>query len=144
MSAKDLQFRAKQIGERLSESVHILDHDPSMALYRLQEHITKTMPVLVNRKYQTLNLNAKLQGACFDLDNDIQTVEQIKTTLPAFERIHEKLRNCMYYKQQIDYEISRASNQQNSSTPDAAPVSPSPATQSDSDTTLMPASTQGK
>uniref|UniRef100_A0A915EJA4 C2H2-type domain-containing protein n=1 Tax=Ditylenchus dipsaci TaxID=166011 RepID=A0A915EJA4_9BILA len=110
MSAKDLQLRSKQIGERLSESVHILDHDPSMALYRLQEHINKTMPVLVNRKYQTLQLNSNLQGACFDLDNAIHTIEQMKATTPAFERIHEKLRNCMYYKQQIDYEMNRSNN----------------------------------
>jgi hypothetical protein len=43
-----------------------------MALYRLQEHVNKTMPVIVNRKYQTLQLNSNLQGACFDLDNAIQ------------------------------------------------------------------------
>lgn len=43
-----------------------------MALYRLQEHVYKTLPVLVSRKCQMLQLNTSLQGACFDLDNAIQ------------------------------------------------------------------------
>jgi hypothetical protein len=40
-------------------------------------------------------------------------VNQMKATMPAFDRIHEKLRNCMYYKQQINYEIARAKNSTN-------------------------------
>lgn len=58
----------------MSESMHVLDHDPSMALYRLQEHINKTIIVLVDRKYQIQSLNNNLQGACFDLDNAIQYI----------------------------------------------------------------------
>jgi hypothetical protein len=95
------------VAERLSESLHILDHDPSMALYRLQEHINKTAPKLVARKYQMAQLNTQLQGACFDLDNAIQTVEQMKRAQPTFERIQQKLKNSMYYSQQIQYEASR-------------------------------------
>lgn len=56
----------------MSESMHVLDHDPSMALYRLQEHVNKTISVLVDRKYQILSLNNSLQGACFDLDNAVR------------------------------------------------------------------------
>ncbi|KAH7698576.1 hypothetical protein AAVH_34330, partial [Aphelenchoides avenae] len=36
-----------------------------------------------------------------------RTVEQMKSTAPTFERIYEMLRNCTYYKQQIDHEIAR-------------------------------------
>lgn len=57
------------VAERLSESVHVADHDPSMALYRLQEHIHKVAPQLVARKYSNLRLNACLQHACCDLEN---------------------------------------------------------------------------
>jgi hypothetical protein len=58
--------------ERISECAHIIDHDPSLAMYRLQEHTRKTVPALVNRKYAIMKLNNDIQGACFDLDNALQ------------------------------------------------------------------------
>lgn len=60
------------VAEKLSESFHILDHDPSMAMFRLQEHVNKTVPILVNRKYEVMKINTSLQGAFFDLDNSIE------------------------------------------------------------------------
>lgn len=54
----------------MSECLHIFDHDPSLALYRIQEHTNKVLPHLVKRKHQMAHTNGTLQGACFDLDND--------------------------------------------------------------------------
>uniref|UniRef100_A0A1I7ZCW0 BLOC-1-related complex subunit 8 n=1 Tax=Steinernema glaseri TaxID=37863 RepID=A0A1I7ZCW0_9BILA len=105
--SKELQARCRILAERLSESAHIVDHDPSLALYRLQEHVSKSLPVLVNRKYQMKQLNSNLQGACFDLDNAIAAVESMKKASTTFDSIQEKLRNCLYYKQQLDYENNR-------------------------------------
>jgi len=79
-----------------------------MALYRLQEHVSKTLPVLVNRKLETLKQNGQLQGACFDFDNAIKTLDQMKSTIPLFESIQDRLRDCLHLKQQIDYERSRS------------------------------------
>ncbi|TKR95082.1 hypothetical protein L596_009298 [Steinernema carpocapsae] len=107
MASKELQARSRILAERLSESAHIVDHDPSLALYRLQEHVSRSLPVLVNRKYQMKQLNANLQGACFDLDNAITAVESMKKASNTFDRIQEQLRNCLYYKQQLDYESNR-------------------------------------
>uniref|UniRef100_A0A914EKU2 BLOC-1-related complex subunit 8 n=1 Tax=Acrobeloides nanus TaxID=290746 RepID=A0A914EKU2_9BILA len=108
MVSKELRSRCKMLSEKLSESVHVVDHDPSMALYRLQEHSNKTLPNLVQTKYKIMQTNSSLQGACFDLDNANQTIERMKNTIPTFEHIHEMLRNCLFYKQQLDYETSRS------------------------------------
>ncbi|KAI3415769.1 hypothetical protein GPALN_005353 [Globodera pallida] len=104
---RELHLRSKQIAERLSESVHILDHDPSMALYRLQEHANKMVPRLVMRRHQMGQQNGNIQGACFDLDNAIQTLDQMKRAQPTFERIQSALRNSVYFKQQIEHEMVR-------------------------------------
>ncbi|KAI6217930.1 hypothetical protein M3Y99_01742800 [Aphelenchoides fujianensis] len=94
--------------EKISECIHVADHDPTMALYRLQEHVHKTAPVLVARKYNGQQLNAALQSACCDLENAVETLDQMKSAGPTFERAHQNLRNCMFFKQQLDYERERA------------------------------------
>ena len=71
-----------------------MDHDPSMALYRIQEHTNKVAPKLVVRyerikwiflkinlflrRQQMSQLNSQIQGACFDLDNAIKLFYWIK------------------------------------------------------------------
>ncbi|VDM08436.1 unnamed protein product [Wuchereria bancrofti] len=92
----------RKMAERLSESAHIVDHDPSLALYRLHEHIGKTLPILVARKYTMADLNSRLQGACFDLDNVLLTVRSMKKAAASFENIQEMLRDCIHYKQQLN------------------------------------------
>ncbi|KAF7636541.1 hypothetical protein Mgra_00004129 [Meloidogyne graminicola] len=84
---RELQGHSKQLSERLSESLYILDHDPSMALYRIQEHINKVAPKLVIRRQNMFQLNNQIQGACFDLDNAIKTIEQMKRAQSSLERV---------------------------------------------------------
>ncbi|VDN00824.1 unnamed protein product [Thelazia callipaeda] len=91
------------VTERLSESAHITDHDPSLALYRVYEHIGKTLPTLVNRKYVMADLNSRLQGACFDLDNVLSTVQYMKKAATNFDNIQSMLRDCVHYKQLLNY-----------------------------------------
>ncbi|KAI6181891.1 hypothetical protein M3Y98_00878200 [Aphelenchoides besseyi] len=105
--SRELNTRSKLIAEKISECIHIADHDPTMALYRLQEHIHKTAPTLVTRKYSGQQLNAALQSSCCDLENAVETLEQMKSATSNFERAHQNLRNCMFFKQQLDYERDR-------------------------------------
>uniref|UniRef100_A0A914UZR3 Uncharacterized protein n=1 Tax=Plectus sambesii TaxID=2011161 RepID=A0A914UZR3_9BILA len=107
MVGKELDARCRILAEDISESVHIVDHDPSLALYRLQEHVRKSLPILVEKKAQVMQLNHNLQGGCYDLENAIHAVESIIRSSSNFSRIHEMLRSAMYHKQQLDYERMR-------------------------------------
>ncbi|KAK6106586.1 conserved hypothetical protein [Brugia malayi] len=102
MASKELHARCRILAERLSESAHIVDHDPSLALYRLHEHIGKTLAILVARKHTMADLNSRLQGACFDLDNVLLTVRSMKKAAASFQNIQEMLRDCIHYKQQLN------------------------------------------
>jgi len=46
------------VSEKLSENVQIVANEPSLAFFRIQEHVRKTMPPLVDKKvfllYRTL------------------------------------------------------------------------------------------
>ncbi|CAJ0573007.1 unnamed protein product, partial [Mesorhabditis spiculigera] len=106
--SKELESRCRLLAERVTDSVRILDHDPSLALYRLQEHVGRTLPSIVQKKIALQEVQQQLAGVQFDLDNALGTVENMKRAGPSFEKSHEYLRNCMYYKQQIDYEKARS------------------------------------
>ena len=38
------------VADKLSETVHLMLNDPSMGLYRIQEHVKRSVPNLVEKK----------------------------------------------------------------------------------------------
>uniref|UniRef100_A0AC35THU1 Mitochondrial 28s ribosomal protein s27 n=1 Tax=Rhabditophanes sp. KR3021 TaxID=114890 RepID=A0AC35THU1_9BILA len=97
----------KLVSEKISGSLHLLNHDPSLALYRLQEHIHKTMPRIVERKQKMNKVSEQLVGACCDIDNSTQAVNSIIQTNHCLHTMKDTLKDCIYYSQQLEYEHTR-------------------------------------
>lgn len=79
--------------EKISENMHIIANDPSLAFYRMQEHIRKgnsqlnpienyflklsfffykVMPMIVERRAEVEHLQHELQGRCYDLEYSLR------------------------------------------------------------------------
>ncbi|RXG68967.1 Pre-mRNA-splicing factor ATP-dependent RNA helicase DHX15, partial [Armadillidium vulgare] len=43
-------------------------NEPSLAVYRLQEHVRRALPPTVARRQHVLQLHSQLQGACYDVE----------------------------------------------------------------------------
>lgn len=54
--------------ERISENMHIVANEPSLAFYRLQEHVRKALNPMVDRKIEVHKLHQELQGRCYDIE----------------------------------------------------------------------------
>lgn len=54
--------------ERVSENMHVVANEPSLALYRLQEHVRKALPFMVEKRSEFGHLHEQLQGRCYDAD----------------------------------------------------------------------------
>ena len=54
--------------ERVSENMHVVANEPSLALYRLQEHVRKGLPFMVEKRAEFGQLHEQLQGRCYDAD----------------------------------------------------------------------------
>lgn len=111
--------------ERISENMHIVANEPSLAFYRLQEHVRKALNPMVDRRVDVNKLNQELQGRCYDIEYAVGYVEELyqlhdcKTYLccsairamdkaeASFKSIQDNLTNAIFFKQQLKYEESR-------------------------------------
>ncbi|XP_022241494.1 uncharacterized protein LOC106459330 [Limulus polyphemus] len=109
--AKDLELEheVQKTCEKISENLHIIANEPSLACYRLQEHIHKSLPQMVEIRQEANQVNEDLQGKCFDLDYSLSAVNSMHGSLHHFQNIFELLRNCVFMKQQLDYKESGGS-----------------------------------
>lgn len=48
--------------------MHIVANEPSLAFYRIQEHVRKVLPLIVERKAEVQQLQQDLQGHCYDME----------------------------------------------------------------------------
>lgn len=52
--------------------MHIIANEPSLAFYRIQEHVRKVIPLIVDRRAEVYQLQQDLQGKCYDMEYAIQ------------------------------------------------------------------------
>lgn len=93
--------------EKVSENVHILANEPSLALYRIQENVRKVVPVIIEKRSDVEKLRNELNGICFDIDYSLETLKSIENADEPLKNIQESLKNAIFLRQQLKYEESR-------------------------------------
>lgn len=58
----NLNLKVRKTVEKISENMHIVGNEPSLALYRIQEHVRKVLPLIVDRRAEVEYLQQDLQG----------------------------------------------------------------------------------
>ncbi|KAK2181236.1 hypothetical protein NP493_405g03011 [Ridgeia piscesae] len=103
------------VTEKLSENIHMIANEPCLAYFRIQEHVHKTVPQLVEKKHEMNELQQEIQGSCFDTEYAVNAVKGMGRSGRHFNSVQELLKNCMFMKQQITYEQTHSRHQQNQS-----------------------------
>jgi len=106
----ELENRVKKTSERICENLHIVANEPSLAFYRIAEHVRKALPPTVESRAEVKKLNGQLQGAYYDAEYGLQTVRALEGATPHLTGIQELLKNAIFLQQQLKYEQSRAKN----------------------------------
>ncbi|KRX90570.1 Protein MEF2BNB -like protein [Trichinella pseudospiralis] len=78
---KDLEQKCRKTCEDLSECLYMVAHEPTLGLYRIEEHIRKSVPTLVEMQHKIQKVNERVEGVCFDINNAITTVEDITSSM---------------------------------------------------------------
>ncbi|PAV71551.1 hypothetical protein WR25_15089 [Diploscapter pachys] len=107
--SKELDSRCRLLSERIAEGLRILDHDPSVALYRLQEHVNRNLPALITRRIALDQQHSSLDVIHSDLDNAIRSMNSIKNAEPILDNCMQMLKDCIAHKQQIDFDHRKVS-----------------------------------
>lgn len=87
--------------------MHIVANEPSLAFYRLQEHVRKALPPMVEKRVEVLSLQQKLLGRCYDVEYAIGAVKTMQDADKSFKSTLEFIKNAIFFKQQLKYEEQR-------------------------------------
>lgn len=69
---KELETKVRKTTEKISENLHIVGNEPSLAFYRIQEHVRKIVPVIVERQSDVAGLQQDLQGHAYDIEYSLR------------------------------------------------------------------------
>ncbi|XP_066983064.1 BLOC-1-related complex subunit 8 homolog isoform X1 [Macrobrachium rosenbergii] len=103
----DLEVKVKKALERVSENIHISANEPSLAVYRLQEHVRRALPPTVTRRQHVTSLHSQLQGACYDVEYALGAVRGMQDSNEKFLSLVELLKNSIFLRQQLKFEQTR-------------------------------------
>jgi hypothetical protein len=99
--------QVKRACERISENLHICANEPSLAFYRLAEHVRKALPPTVEKRAEVRALNQQLNGAYYDAEYGLETVRSMERAAPVIRNAQDLLKNAIFLQQQIKYEQQR-------------------------------------
>ncbi|KAG5675074.1 hypothetical protein PVAND_005009 [Polypedilum vanderplanki] len=102
-----LNAKVKKTTEKISENIHILSNEPSLAFYRIQENVRKTVPVIIEKRADVEKLKTDLQGVIFDLEYCSSHLKSIENAEQPLISIQESLKNAIFLRQQLKYEEQR-------------------------------------
>jgi len=106
---QELSTKVRRACERISENVHICANEPSLAFYRLAEHVRKALPPTVESRVQVKRLHQQLLGVYYDAEYGLESVKNIEGASPHLRNIQDLLKNSIFLQQQIKYENARSS-----------------------------------
>ncbi|XP_055945392.1 BLOC-1-related complex subunit 8-like isoform X2 [Argiope bruennichi] len=114
-SDPELDSKVKKASEKISENLHIFANEPSLACYRLQEHIHKSLPQLVLKRIEVNQMNRELQGKCYDLEYAINAVKSMQKSREHFQNINRLIWQAITAKQRLNNEEAKKSDKKKTS-----------------------------
>ena len=91
---ESLESKSKRCCDRINKTLHVIANEPSLGLYRIQEHVRKTIPKLSNCVISLDTSDKQLHGLVYDTQFAIQTVKEIDKSESTFENIELLLKKA--------------------------------------------------
>ncbi|XP_017470517.1 PREDICTED: protein MEF2BNB homolog isoform X1 [Rhagoletis zephyria] len=112
----DLAFKTKKTSEKICENIHIVANDPSLAFFRIQEHVRKVLQPISDKRAEVIQLQTNLQGHCYDMEYAVGAVKSVEHSEAIFKNIQEMIKTSIFLKQQLKYgEIKNKSKKESTS-----------------------------
>uniref|UniRef100_K7FGG8 BLOC-1 related complex subunit 8 n=1 Tax=Pelodiscus sinensis TaxID=13735 RepID=K7FGG8_PELSI len=90
------------VTDKFTESMYILANEPSVALYRLQEHVRRSLPELAQHKADMQSWEEQSQGAIYTVEYACSAIKNMMDSSVYFESIDRLLRHVIAMKDQMN------------------------------------------
>ncbi|XP_056132972.1 BLOC-1-related complex subunit 8 isoform X1 [Lampris incognitus] len=110
MEDQEMQLKVKRVTDKFTESMYVLANEPSVALYRLQEHVRRSLPELVQHKTDMQSWEEQSQGAIYSVEYACSAVKSMTNSTLYFKSIDGLLRQAISMKEQIGSSQGRSLN----------------------------------
>lgn len=94
----EAKAKANKICHKLNEAIYIGANEPSLGMYRVQEHVRFTIPKLARCQREFQNIQSKIEGSSYDLEYDTETLRKMGS-LTQFTSIRNKIRKAIEIRQ---------------------------------------------
>ncbi|XP_048352255.1 BLOC-1-related complex subunit 8 [Sphaerodactylus townsendi] len=102
MEEPEMQLKVKKVTDKFTESMYVLANEPSVALYRLQEHVRRSLPELAQHKTDMQSWEEQSQGAIYTVEYACSAIKNMKDSCVYFKSIDGLLRNAIAVKEQLN------------------------------------------
>ena len=75
--APEASTRMLRITGAFNEALYSVANEPSLGMYRIQEHVAVTVPKIVEQRAQLLENCRRVEGACYDLEYDTNALRDM-------------------------------------------------------------------
>lgn len=100
-SNQETDYKLRRVTEKFLENIHTMLNEPSVGLYRVQEHVRRSLPQLVDKKIEMQSLHKKVQGVSYDVEYSLKTVQSMQN-ISHFTIIQECLKSAIASKKNLD------------------------------------------
>ncbi|XP_027706998.1 BLOC-1-related complex subunit 8 isoform X1 [Vombatus ursinus] len=97
-----------RVTDKFTESVYVLANEPSVALYRLQEHVRRSLPELAQHKSDMQNWEEQSQGAIYTVEYACSAVKNLMDSNVHFRSIEGLLKQAISIKDQLNTSQGRS------------------------------------
>lgn len=120
-SEGEVQNSIRRVVNSFNATIYAFANEPSLGMYRIQEHISIAVPRVVGQK-QTLEIvNKQVEGASFDIEYDTRAVRDMQKSIKAFESVNDNLRRAIETKLKMDEAAALARSIQSPQTKESPP-----------------------
>ncbi|XP_004616697.2 BLOC-1-related complex subunit 8 isoform X4 [Sorex araneus] len=102
MDEPEMQLKGKKVTDKFTESVYVLANEPSVALYRLQEHVRRSLPELAQHKADMQRWEEQSQGAVYTVEYACSAVKNLVDSSVHFRSVEGLLKQAISIREHMN------------------------------------------
>ncbi|CAF1096414.1 unnamed protein product [Adineta steineri] len=101
-SDPDTESKVRSSIRAINDTIQSNANEPSLAFYRIQEHVRRTLPTMIQKRIELENLHDRMNGLIFDVEYSVDAVKSLGNSDEHFNNIATHLEKSVYISKQMN------------------------------------------